>query len=124
MQRKGHQAKNPWRALAVLGGLLLMMITLTACGNQPQDLAQEVPVRRGGADTLGQVQEIISDITGVAIADVTEEADLRSDLDLSDDTLGELAAELSQAFAIDFTIADFDDVTTIQSLVERIEAKQ
>lgn len=112
--------KRPFHLL-----FLLLMLILAACGGSEQaSISEEAPPRRGGADVLGQVQEITADILDVSEDDVTESAEFRADLGADDEDMDELVDEFEEAFGIELSDAEEDELTTVQTAVDLIESKQ
>ena len=122
--RKLFNNLNPWNVL-VWVGLLFFALSTTACASPADDLAQQLPARRGSPEdeTLLQVQEITAETLDVPEAEVRAEADLRADLGADDEQMDRLAAELEEAFSVELSEAEIRAVTTVQSLVDLIESK-
>ena len=105
---------------------IFLVAGLSACGGgQPEEVAlsEQVPVRRGSTDVLGEVQEITAEILGVPEADVVETADFREDLDADDDEMTRLGEAFAEAFGVKISEQDVSEWTTVQSAVDLIESK-
>lgn len=103
--------------------LFLASLALTACASRKAPIAQAVPPRRGNADVAGQVREIIAQTLQVPEAQVAANADLRADLGADDAALAELTAALEQAFGVHITADEQNGLTTVQSVIDLIQAK-
>jgi len=57
-----------------LSALLFLIIALSACGGQAEEVAlsEQAPPRRGSVDTLTEVQEITAEILDVSVSDEIE----------------------------------------------------
>lgn len=116
--------KNNYQLFWLTAGLLLIGL-LAACGSQAQEVAMsEPPPRRGAVDTLVEVQDIAAEVLGISADELLEGVDLREDLNVTDEQMQELADALNEAFSIEITDEEIDNLTTIQSVVELIDAKQ
>lgn len=105
---------------------ILLIAGVSACGGaQPEEVAlsEQVPVRRGSVDVLGQVQEITAEILDIPEADVVETADFRDDLDADDDEMTRLGEAFAEAFGVEISEQEVNDLTTVKSAVDLIESK-
>ena len=104
--------------------LFTLILTLAACGRAKEaPLSQQAPSRRGSVDVMAQVQQITAQVLDVPEAKVTENADLRRDLGADSAKMQALATALEDAFGINISPTDIENLTTVGSVVALVQSK-
>lgn len=110
-----------WFLWTLLGALLL---ALTACSSSSGDAAvAQAPPRRGNIDIAAQVRSIIADTLGTPEEQITAGANIYNDLGVDETTMRQIADALEQALGISITEEEIQQVTTVQSLIDLVQAK-
>jgi acyl carrier protein len=75
------------------------------------------------ADIDDRVKQMLAQKLAVQPDEVTPDAQLREDLDEEDGDNGPLASALSQEFGIDCQERDFDELNTVQDVIDFVKQR-